>query len=140
VLAAELQFVPIPTTSEYLNKTFAIWFPFLDGISRRSKEPLESLLDQIGRHDVQLALVWDGKAAHALIGIRFVRRGSDLIGEIIWLPGEGMKDWLHLLPQLEQYLKDMGCAEIRPICRLGWSRFLKTKNYKATHMMMEKVL
>jgi hypothetical protein len=135
-----MNFVPIPTTDEYLNATVQHWMPFVPAISRRSKEPVISLLGQIARHEVQLALVWDGEKARALVGIRFCRRGEDLIGEIIWLTGSGMREWRNLLPQLEQYLKDMGCVEIRPVCRLGWSRFLKANGYKATHMTMEKVL
>lgn len=136
-----MQFVPIPNTKEGTDETFPIWFPFLKDISRRSKEPIEELLGQIARREVQLALVWDGNKAHALVGIRILRRGKDLIGEIIWLTGKGMREWRELLPELEKYLKQhIGCAEIRPVCRLGWSRFLKTKGYKATHMTMEKVL
>jgi hypothetical protein len=146
-----MQFVPIPTTPEYLEKTFPHWWPFLAKISRRSKEPVQELLGQIVRRDVQIALVWDGEKARALVGMRFLRRGGliledghkcpdVLIGEVIWLAGGGMREWRHLLPQMEQYFKHMGCVEIRPVCRLGWSRFLKTQGYKATHVTMEKVL
>lgn len=137
-----MQFVPIPTTFENLKRTFPVWWPFLAKISRRSKEPVGDLLAQIAKHEVQIALAWDESTekARALVGMRFLRRGDDLIGEIIWLAGGGMREWRHLLPQMEQYLKDMGCAEIRPVCRLGWSRFLKSRGYKATHMTMEKVL
>lgn len=135
-----MQFVPIPTTPEYLEKTFPHWWPFLPKISRRSKEPVQELLGQIVRRDVQIALVWDGANARALVGMRFLRRGEDLIGEIIWLAGAGMREWRDLLPQMERYLKDMGCVEIRPVCRPGWSRFLKSQGYRITHMTMEKVL
>jgi hypothetical protein len=138
---ARFDLVPVPTTAEWLNKTAPHWLPFLPGISRRSKEPIESLLNQIGRFEVQLALVWDNGKAQALVGIRLVRRGEDLIGEIVWLTGNGMRDWLHLLPQLEQYLKQhLGCVAIRPICRPGWSRLIKGRGYKITHFMMEKPL
>lgn len=136
-----MQFVPIPTTREYLEATAQHWFPFLKDISRRSKEPVTDLLGQITRRDVQLALAWDGSKAHALFGIRLVKRGDDLIGEVIWLTGHGVKRWLHLLPDLEQYLRDIGCKEIRPICRPGWARLILDKNgYKRTHYTMEKVL
>jgi len=40
----------------------------------------------------------------------------------------------------ERYLKDMNCVECRPICRLGWSRQLKQRGYKITHLVMEKRL
>lgn len=135
-----MQFVPIPTTREYLDATFEHWFPFLEGISRRSKEPINELLAQIARRDVQLALVWNENTARALIGMRFVKRGDDLIGEVVWLTGKGMRQWLQLLPQMEDYLKYMGCVTIRPICRPGWSRLIKGKGYRITHYQMEKTL
>jgi len=145
-----MQFVPIPTSRDpiskddprdFLDASFEQWFPFLEGISRRSKEPIDQLLKQIANRDVQLALAWDGSQPLALFGIRFVKRGDDLIGEICWLTGRQAKRWLCLLPQLEQYLRDMGCKEIRPICRPGWARLILNKSgYKATHYQMEKVL
>lgn len=135
-----MQLVPIPTTDEYLLAAARHWMPFMEGISRGSKEPVESLIGRVLRFDVQLAMVWDGKQAHALIGIQFVRRGNDLIGEVIWLTGKGMRKWRHLLPELETYLKDMGCVVSRPICRPGWSRFIEPQGYRITHYVMEKVL
>jgi hypothetical protein len=73
--------------------------------------------------------------------MQFRKRGNDLIGEICWLTGRGMKEWQHLLPQMEKYLKEhKGCVEIRPICRPGWSRLLKQRGYKTTHYVMEKKL
>ena len=133
-----MQLIPIPFDD--LDKTAFHWFPFLPAISKRSKETVVNLLGQIKRHEVRIALVWDGQQARALIGVRIIRRGDDLIGELCWTTGQGMREWQHLLDVLEQLLKDAGCVEIRPICRLGWTRFLKSRGYKTTHMMMEKVL
>lgn len=91
---------------------------------------------------MQIALVWDedNKKPQALVGIHYVLRDNDVIGEVIWLTGTGMRRWLPLLPELERFLKDMGCTEIRPICRPGWSRLIKGEGYKVTHYMMEKTL
>src|SRR5262245_39635735 len=140
-ISLRMRLIPIPPTHEALNETFRHWAPFLDDISRRSKQSIDDLLAQIARHDVQIALVWDGQQAHALIGMRFHYRGEELVGEIVWLVGRGMKQWRHLLPELERYLKDyVGCKVIRPICRKGWSRQLLKAGYKTTHLMMEKVL
>lgn len=135
-----MHFVPIPTTLQYVTATSEHWLPFIPGISRGSKEPINSILGRIARCEVQIALVWDGKQAHAIVGIQFVRRGEELIGEIIWLSGKGMRKWRHLLPELEQYLRDMGCKVSRPICRPGWSRFIEPQGYRTTHYVMEKVL
>ena len=136
-----MQFIPIPTVWDELVKYEPLWFPFLKDIAKRSKEPISTLWDQIMRGDVQIALVWDGSTPHALIGIRYHRRGADLIAEIIWLTGRGMKQWTHLLPQMEKYLKEhVGCVVIRPICRPGWARLIKPRGYKLTHYVMEKPL
>jgi hypothetical protein len=138
-----VQFVPIPTTKEGVEENFPLWFPFLKDISKRSKEPITDLMRQVKFYDVQIALVWDedNNKATALIGIRYFRRGDELIADIIWLTGRGMKQWTHLLPQMEKYLKEhVGCAIIRPICRPGWSRLIKSQGYKLTHYVMEKPL
>jgi hypothetical protein len=137
-----MQFVPIPTTPEHIQASLQHWFPFLPGIARRSKEPITNLLGQIDRREIQLALAWDEEKlqACALFGLCFTRRGNDLIGEVRWLTGKDMKRWLGLLPDLEQYFRDMGCVVIRPICRPGWSRMIRGEGYRITHYTMEKVL
>jgi len=130
----------MPLQFEDLTRLFPLWWPFLDNMSKRSKEPIEQLEAAIKQREVQVALVWDGSKAHALVGLRFVQRGTDTIGEIVWLTGKGMKQWQYLLPEMEQYLRDRGCVEIRPICRPGWARLLKPKGYRITHYVMERKL
>ena len=76
-----------------------------------------------------------------MLGIRYLRCNDDLIAEWIWMTGKGMKQWTHLLADLETYLTEhIGCAEIRPVCRPGWSRLLKQRGYRITHYTMEKRL
>jgi hypothetical protein len=136
-------FVPIPTSPIDLFNTRELWLPFVEAISRRSKEPLADMIDAIRTGRAQIALVWDEKKkeAQALVGMQFRQRGPELIGEIHWLTGRGMKEWQHLLPQMERYLKEhMGCSIIKPICRPGWSRLLKKHGYKTTHHIMERAL
>ncbi len=136
-----MHLVPIPTTEEHLRKTLPLWLPFLEGISRRSREPVRSLLDLVARHEVQVVLVCDDDDKPvALAGVRRCLRGDDPIGEIVWLTGKGRETWQHLLPELERFLKDTGCVVCRPVCRPGWSRFLKQNGYKTTHIIMEKKL
>jgi hypothetical protein len=139
----KLRLIPIPTTPVYIKKSTPHWYPFLEGISRRSKQSVAELFAKVAGGDVQPILVWDevAKKAVALVGMQYHRRGDDLIAEWVWMTGKGMKQWQGLLPELERYLKQhVGCAQIRPICRPGWSRFLKTQGYRVTHYTMEKVL
>jgi hypothetical protein len=135
-----MHLVPIPCRYEDLDQLAPLWMPFLPAIAKRTKQPIAELLGKIARFEVQVALVWDGKQAHALIGLHIVRQGDELVGEIIWLTGRNVKTWLHLLPELERYLRDCGCAIIRPLCRPGWSRLIKGSGYRITHYQMEKRL
>ena len=137
-----MKLVPVPTDDHYIQVTAPHWFPFLEGISRRSKEPVQSLFNYIVNRQVQVLLAWDEQAqkAVAIAGVRFWLRGPDLIGDLVWCTGRNRKEWQHLLAEIEHYLKDVGCAECRPTARLGWSKLLKQHGYKATHVVMEKVL
>ena len=138
----EMHFVPIPTEVNALYKLRSIWGPFIPAIAKRSGETQEELFDMIISGRVQIGLVWDGEQARALIGILYRKVGRELVGEVHWVTGFGSKDWQHLLPELENYIKEKaGCTIIKPICRPGWKRLLKqVGGYKETHVMMEKRL
>ena len=136
-----MQLLPIPAEDKWINELFPHWFPFLPHIAKRSKEPIADLIVKIARHDVQPILIWDedAKRAVALLGIRYHQRGDDRIAEWVWMTGTGMKQWTHLLGELERYLKEHeGVTEIRPVCRPGWSRILARNGYRLTHYTMEK--
>lgn len=137
-----MRLIAIPVDDEALRTSSAHWMPFLPLIAKRSKEPLTTLIDRIMRKEMRLVLVWDEQRtrAAALLGVRLHYRGDDLIGELLWLVGDDCKSWQHLLPDVEQMLRDAGCVECRPLCRPGWSRLLKQQGYKLTHVQMEKVL
>jgi hypothetical protein len=138
-----MKLVPVPLTDEYLEQTAVHWLRFLPSIAKRSKEPVQALLNKVMLKQVQPILIWDetqGQAV-ALLGIVYHRRGDELIAELIWTTGTGRENWQGLLPDLERYLKDhTGCTVLRPICRPGWKRFLKDHGYTETHVQMEKVL
>ena len=137
-----MQFVPVPSTPDYLKAYAPHWLPFLPKISRRSKEAVADLFDQVMGGQVQVALVFDeANVAQALVGMRYTKRGDDRIGEVCWLTGSGARHWLDLLPEMERYLKEhMRCAVIRPVCRPGWARLIRGKGYRVTHYLMEKTL
>lgn len=138
-----MRLIPIPISDEALNETVDHWQPFLPLIARRSKESIATLRYRIYSKEMRLALVWndDTSKADALVGVRLHMRGNDLIGEWLWMTGHGRKQWEHLLPDLEQMLRDAGCVECRPLCRPGWARaVLQKAGYRITHVQMEKVL
>lgn len=138
-----MQLLPVPMTDEHLQRTAQHWLRFLPAIAKRSKEPIRTLFANVMQKDVQPFLIWDEalQCAVAMLGVAYKKRGDDLIGELIWTTGSRRKDWEHLLPELERYLKEhIGCVAIRPICRPGWKPFLKQRGYRETHVTMEKVL
>ena len=116
------------------------WLPFLPRIAQRTHESVVDLLGQIRRREVRLVLVMDGDKAHALIGVRVHQMDGKSCGDIIWTGGYGRELWQALLPELEQMLRDAGCVMCRPICRPGWSRYLKQHGYRMKHIIMEKPL
>jgi hypothetical protein len=138
-----MQFVPIPTDTKYINGMIRHWLPFLEHISSRSKEPVEALINMVARKEVQVGLAMDEKGiSHALLGIRYIRGPEqELIGQLIWLTGRGMKTWVHLAPEVERYLKEhVGCQKVQTINRYGWIPLLKSRGFKHTHTLMEKIL
>jgi hypothetical protein len=136
-----MHFVPIPTTQEALRKTRHLWLPLLPRIADRSDETIDELIDLVISGRMQIAIIWDGEKARALLGMQYRRAGRELIGEVHWATGFGVKNWQHLLPELERYMKEhQGCTIIKPICRPGWRPLLKAHGYKQTHVMMEKPL
>ena len=137
----EMHFRPIPIDVEVLEDLRLLWGQFIPRIADRSDETEAELFDLVISGRVQVGLIWDGKTAHALIGIVYRKAGRELIAEVHWAAGFGVKNWQHLLPEIEQYVKgQVGCTIIKPICRPGWKRLLKQHGYRMTHMMMEKAL
>ena len=90
---AEMHFVPIPTTREALDKTIHLWMPFVGEVPKHNGESLQTLIDQVLSGRVQVGLAWDGKRAHALVGLTVWPREEGALGEIRWLVGGGMREW-----------------------------------------------
>jgi hypothetical protein len=64
--------------------------------------------------------------------------GGELICLILGLGGAGMKQWLHLIEDIEQYARDEGCARMRIEGRRGWQRALP--EYQRTGVILERRL
>jgi len=138
---ASNKFVPIPYSREHLTRSRDHWLPFLPAIARAGKQSLDEVLEEVISGRVQIGIIWNGEKALALIGLQTRRRGDQTVGEIVWASGPGMTEWRELLPAVEQYLKEhFKCDICKPICRPGWQKFLKTRGYRTTHVMMERAL
>jgi hypothetical protein len=133
--------LPIPLAEQTDEGWIKHWAPFLPLIAQHSHESVADLIEQIRLRQVRLVLVMNGERPQALVGVSIRQMMNGIgCGDMIWLAGIGREQWQDLLPEFEQMLRDAGCTICRPICRPGWSPFLKEHGYKLTHVMMEKVL
>jgi len=134
-----LALVPIPP--DCLEGTRGYWVPYILSISERDGcDPAEKERMLLAG-EAQAFIVWDdeGKKPQAFLGVRYVARGTDRIGELIWLVGENRAAWVHLFAELETYLREQqGCVGVKAIARRGWSKHLKSSGYRETHVVMEK--
>jgi len=137
-----VKLIPIPIEDEALKAAAPHWLPFLPKIASRTKETFAELIRQVMAKEMRLVLVWDDNTskAAALIGVRLHYRGEDLIAGLLWMTGTGRQQWQHLLPDLENLLREAGVKEFRPLCRPGWGPLLKQHGYRMTHVQFEKVL
>ena len=81
---SEMHFVPIQTDVQTLYKLRRLWGPFIPAIADRSDETEAELFDLVISGKVQVGLVWDGKQAHALIGLLYRKAGRELVAEVRW--------------------------------------------------------
>jgi len=144
-----MRFIPIPTPLKgqlieqtEVWKTRNAWGAFIPRIADRSDETVEELLYLVFSGQVQIGVIFDDDdKPRALIGMIFRQLGRELVGELRWATGFGVKDWQHLLPEVERYMKEkVGCTISKPVCRAGWKPLLKAHGYKQTHVVMEKML
>lgn len=129
-----------PVPSDRLGQLAPFWRPFVEKIAERSKDHPADLIARVLSNEVQPSLIWDeqNRTARALIGTRIQKRGDERRCELIWCTGDGRDDWLPLLSDVEAYHAQLGCSGIAAIARPGWSRALKERGYRMTHVTMEK--
>src|SRR5215468_6139964 len=103
-----MRFVPIPTPlkTEPIEhtevwKTRSGWLPFLPHIADRSDETVDELIDLVISGQVQIGVCFDDDdQPRALIGMIYRQLGRELIGELRWATGFGVKDnWEYLLSE-----------------------------------------
>lgn len=134
-----MKLVSIPTAD--VGKAGPLIDLFLPSIARRGRVPVDQLRAELLTGETQAHIVWnpESQQAVALIGTRIILRGERRLGELSWCTGQGRHDWFDLITQLETYMRDcLGCEGIKAVCRPGWSKQLKAKGYRLTHLIMEK--
>lgn len=117
-----------------------LWKPFLPLVAERTRFTVEELASEAYDDTIQLHLVMDGPIPRAIVGTRIILTHGRLSGEILWCAGEGAREWFSLMPDLEAWLRGLGCRSVKAVCRAGWKPMLKRDGYRQTHIVMEKDL
>jgi hypothetical protein len=135
----------VPLHPVVLQETKPIWLPFLESIARQDKDDINALVARVESLEVHLIMIWDAASAMplALFGLRVFLRGEKRIAEGVWLTGSARHLWVHLLPQLEEYVSapdGMNCQGVKFPHRPGWTRMLRNAGYRETHRISEKAL
>jgi hypothetical protein len=131
----------LPVAPSQLDATRHEWTNYILQISERDKCDPNEKIRMLYESEAQAFFVWDddAKKVLAFLGVRYVLRGQERVGELIWLMGEHRASWVHLFADLETYLRDVqGCKAIKAIARPGWIKHLKSNGFRLTHEVMEK--
>jgi hypothetical protein len=127
--------VLIPT-----DHVVTVWWMVEDFIERAVGESggvvtTQDHFDKLVTGDKQLWVIWDGTCRAAVV--------TQIIKSVcfIWaVGGEGMKDWLHLLDDLEGWARKQGCTGMQLWGRPGWMRALNEYGYERKLVIMNKEL
>jgi hypothetical protein len=135
----------VPLHPDVLQATKHVWLPFLKSIARQDRDDINALVARVESHEVHPILIWDAASSMplALLGLRVFLRGERRIAEGVWLTGSASDTWVHLLPQLEEYVSapdGMNCQGVKFPHRPGWTRTLRKAGYRETHRISEKAL
>lgn len=83
-----------------------------------------------------LWVAWNGGAIESAAATVLINSESGKVCIITVCGGRGMKRWLHLVGQLEDYARCEGCARVRIYGRKGWLRLLD--GYEQKYVIMDK--
>lgn len=100
---------------------------------------IPTLVDSVARNETHIFTVWDGNEVLALIGCDVGHVPTGLkICTIRFTAGHDSGRWLHLLDEIEDWARKIGCGRFEMLARKGWAR--KLRDYKMTHVVLEKEL
>ncbi len=85
-----------------------------------------------------LWVAWTGRTISAAAATILINSEIGKVCIITACGGYGMKLWLPLLEQVEDYAEAEGCTRVRIYGRKGWTRVLA--GYEPKHVIMDKKL
>jgi hypothetical protein len=135
-----------PATLNYVApKDIADWWPLFSHLvpsileRSRGRLTLETFAESIAKGETHLFAVWDGREVLTIVGLDVSLAPSGLrVGTIRFASGKDSPRWLHLIDEMEDNAREVGCEVLEIIARKGWER--KLPSYKLTHVFLEKDL
>lgn len=115
--------------------------PMINDVAERSRGrwTLPTIMAEILEGRWQLFVVLSDGRVRAVIATELYRELSGkLFCGIRFCTGETVRDWIGLLPVLEAWARDEGCAAIDGWCRKGWAKHLP--DYTMSHVLLEREL
>lgn len=95
----------------------------------------QDLVEDVIEGTRQLWIVHDDEIKAAILTLLQDDRQRTCV--ITHVTGSDRGSWMHLLPQLEEEARRVGCKRIEAVARPGWEKVL---DWKKTHVVLEKNL
>lgn len=133
----ELVYIP----PENLSAIWPLIEPMVPGIIERARGRIsfETMMHEVATRKLHIWTVWDGNDIRALVGVTIGTSPTGLkIATVEFAAGSESHTWLHLMAELEDKCREIGCHKIEMHARKGWAR--KLQDYKMTHVFLEKDL
>jgi len=139
--ALEVEHQLVAIEPEELGSVWDLIEPFMfeviDGCNGR--HTMESLISEIMNRELALWAVVGASGPRALVGTQILVASSGLRSLTIrFTVGKGLRAWIGLLDDLEDYARSQGCTRVQTYSRKGWAKHMP--DYKLTHILLEKDL
>jgi hypothetical protein len=112
--------------------------PYVPTIIERSRGrvSLETLTVKISEGKQHVWTVWDGTEVLALVGLEIGHAPTGLkIATVNFCSGKDSPRWLHLMDELMDRAREIGCQKMEMWARKGWEK--KFPEFKLTHVLLE---
>ena len=99
------------------------------------------LVENIMSDHLQMHVALNANGVHAVAITAIVPRyDGETNCQLLGCSGDQAIEWRHLIVDLEEWARRLGCRMMQPVARRGWSKSLGKYGYRTTHYVLEKVL
>ena len=130
----KLVFVP----PENVQTLAGHWIDWAHQCAARDRLPAYVYVNPVLDGYAHLFVVWD--ETKKTTAAAFAVEVTEDIAGIQWFGGIGPDDWLHLLDELHDYMRQMGCTKARIMMRPGFAKKLKAEGYRTRSIVLERTL